>query len=249
MRRSKRKKERNVWLKRVKDLYAANYYFLISLSIIFIITFLATVLGFLDKSMFNRFDINSIDSLSHLDYEAFLYDEDLEYPYVLIEAEYVEDEDLVSLQRALKANQRVSADAYWVSDKDIFNEDFVFHTDGLLKQSKIIDTSNYEVITFEELYVSENDISAVTEWDISDGRFEDDTYVVEGIIDSDNSKMGKISQLSALVDMIIDINEDNNELDHEKIQLEFIDGNNKILYHSGHKDILGQASLYASTTK
>lgn len=244
MKGSDYKKDKKTILGVLKDVYHANYYLILSLSIIVIIGFFATIFGFIDVSHFNRFDINNIKELDGIDYEANLMDKDTDSPYLVVSGDIRDDIDLVTIQRKLHRHGNISANAYLVDDASGFNNDFDYHTDGLKKYSEYIDDTSQEVTTYENMYILDSEIGAIDEWDITDGNYVEDTYIIDGLIEGDYLSSEKHSFLIGVSEMVLELNKDNEELDAEKILLEFIDGEDKVLYHTGYKDILGKKSLY-----
>lgn len=246
MGRAERKK--NDFKKKAKEIYDEHYYFVISGFGFVIMAVILSVFGLYQHAMNNRFDVNTIESLENVDYHADYYKE-ISEPYVVVEGEDIEDTHLVKIQSEIVANDGIEVPVYLVSDSEEFNEDFTFYEPHLLKASEVVDTKKYEVTSFNEYYLEEYNGVSVTEWDIEDGSFDGDTYIVSGWIDDKATNQDKLSQLGSLSDMIKDLNKENEELDEDMILLDFVDGEDNIRYHSKHKNVIGKVATYTNQSK
>lgn len=234
---------------RVQELYDDNYYFLLSASFFVIIGVVVFLWALYDQSIANRFDINNIDELSEVNYQAYYHEEE-ENPYVLVEGEDIEDIHLVKMQNSLYKNSQLSVPIYWVEDGEGFDIDYDFYTKGLLKVATLNTTDAlHEVKSFEKIYLSESDPNSIGEWDISDGELVDGVYYVYGELFGDSGSLDKYSQIKALSEMVELLNEENESFSGDAVVMEFKSGEDKVFYHTAYDGILAQSSLYKSVKK
>lgn len=231
--------------KKFIKMYSDNYYFFVTSSLFVIIGLTAILWSLYDVSVANRFDINNIDELQDVSYNAIYY-KDIEQPYIAVESEELEDEHLVQIQHSLYKDSQLKVPVYWVNEESNFRPEDKFHQNQLLKKSIMLDDGLHEVTSYEKLYLSESDVNSVVDWEIQSGEFVEDEYIVKGSLDSEENSLSKYSQLKALSEVIRSINVDNTKLDGVPVLLDFETGDDKVLYHTDYEDILGKSSLYQS---